>query len=136
MKSNKAIGTLWEYQFFTKALELGHGVYIPAGDNLPVDCVVGANGLLKRVQIKGTRRVQQDKKGFGRYKIIAGTGQSSKKPIDCDEVDIVAVYLSGADTWYIIPCEELGGKVSLWFYPDNLESKAKYEKYREAWGLI
>ena len=136
MKSNKALGTIWEYQFFTKALELGHGLYVPAGDNLPVDCVIGSNGGLKRVQIKGTARNQKDNAGFGRYKIIAGTGQSSKKPIDCNEVDIIAVYLNNADTWYIVPCEELNGKVALWFYPDNPDSKAKYEKYKEAWDLL
>jgi hypothetical protein len=136
MKSNKSLGTLWEYQFFTKALDLGLGLYIPAGDNLPVDCVLSSNGNLKRVQIKGTTKNHEDGQGFGRYKIIAGTGQSSKKPLDCREVDILAVYLKAADTWYIVPCNALDGKVSLWFYPDNPDSKAKYEKYKEAWDLI
>lgn len=136
MTSNKSLGTIWEYKFFAKALEFGHGVYIPAGDNLPVDCILSSEGSLKRVQIKGTTKNQEDSKGFGRYKIIAGTGQSSKKPIDCREVDILAVYLKNADLWYIIPCKALNGKVSLWFYPDNPESTAKFEKYKEAWDLI
>ena len=53
--ANKARGTVYEYKFFTKALDLGYDVFIPAGDNLPIDCIVqNGAGKLYKVQIKGT----------------------------------------------------------------------------------
>lgn len=134
---NKKKGSVWEYGFFAEAMKRGYDVFIPAGDHLPIDCVVqNSAGQLLKVQVKGTTRNCPDKRNFARYKVLAGTGSSSKSPLDCTKVDILAVYVACLDVWYIIPCMALDGKVGLWFYPDNQKSKAKYETYKEAWDCL
>ena len=110
---------MYEYKFFSKILEKGYDLFIPAGDNLPIDCIVqnGAGNLYK-VQIKGTASENREggRTGKKRYKVLAATGQSSKTSIDCTKVDILAAYVEPVNTWYIIPCLEIGAK-SVWFYP-------------------
>jgi hypothetical protein len=135
---NKTAGTAWEYNFFAKALERGLDVFIPAGDDLPVDCmIVNSAGTVYRVQCKGTS-VNNKTKGeyHDRFKIIAGTGRSSKLPIDCTKVDIVACYIAPTKTWYLVPCVELEGAVSMWFYPNNPDSKSKYARFKDNWEIF
>lgn len=135
---NKRAGVLYEYEFFTRALKQSLEVFIPAGDHLPVDClVVNSDEKIFRVQIKGTSKKYKDygdqKRNYDRYKVSAGTGQRSKNPIDCIKVDILAVYIEPEDLFYIVPCESLGGTIGPWFYPTLTDTKAKYEVYKENW---
>ena len=135
--NNKKVGTAWEYEFFARILDLGYDLFIPAGDNLPQDCIVGNSaGKLFKVQIKGTTRAYPDKRSTPRYKICAGTGAKSKTPIDCTKVDLLAVYIASRDVWYLIPCLELTETVGCWFYPDNEDSKARFEIYRDNWSYF
>ncbi len=135
---NKTAGTAWEYDFFARALERGLDVFIPAGDDLPVDChIVNSAGTIYRVQCKGTA-VNNKTVGeyHDRYKIIAGTGRSSKNPIDCTKVDVVACYIAPVKTWYFVPCLELEGSISMWFYPNNEKSKSRYARFKENWEVF
>lgn len=136
--TNKEAGVVWEYKFFSRVLDLGHKLYIPAGDNLATDCVIAkrGDGGLVRVQVKGTTRINKKLSGLPRYQIIAGSGSKSKTPIDCSEVDLLSVYIAPEDTWYLIPCPALNGKKSLWFYPNSADSKARFEQYKEAWDIL
>lgn len=137
--ANKALGTVYEYKFFSKILELGYDLFTPAGDNLPIDCIVqNGAGKLYKVQVKGTS--SENREGgrnvkSKRYKVLAATGQSSKMSIDCTKVDILAAYVEPVDTWYIIPCLEISAK-SVWFYPHIENSKAMTERYKEQWDLF
>lgn len=137
--ANKTAGTVYEYKFFSKILELGYDLFTPAGDNLPIDCIVqNGAGKLYKVQIKGT--ASENREGgrnarSKRYKILAATGQSSKESIDCTKVDILAAYVQPVDTWYIIPCLEISAK-SVWFYPHIENSKSMSERYKEQWDLF
>ena len=138
--ANKTRGTVYEYKFFSKALDLGYDVFIPAGDNLPIDCIVqNGAGKLYKVQIKGTasenREGGRSPGSRKRYKVLAATGQSAKLSIDCTKVDILAAYVDPVDAWYIIPCLEIGAK-SVWFYPHIENSRAMTEKHREHWDLF
>lgn len=131
--ANKSAGTVYEYKFFAKILEKGYDLFLPAGDNLPIDCIVqNGAGKLYKVQIKGTASENVKSK---RYKVLAATGQSSKVSMDCTKVDILAAYVEPVDTWYIIPCLEIGAK-SVWFYPHIENSKSMSERYREQWDLF
>ena len=138
--ANKAKGVVFEYKFFSKVLELGYDVFIPAGDNLPIDCIVqNGAGRLYKVQIKGTASENRESgrnKTARRYKVLAATGQSSKEALDCTKVDILAAYVEPVDSWYIIPCLELSGTKSVWFYPHFQDSKSKTAKYLECWDLF
>ena len=137
--ANKTAGTVYEFKFFSKILELGYDLFMPAGDNLPIDCIVqNGAGKLYKVQVKGTgsenREGSRNAKSK-RYKVLAATGQSSKMSIDCTKVDILAAYVEPVDTWYIIPCLEIGAK-SVWFYPHIEKSKSMTERYKEKWDLF
>lgn len=136
--ANKTAGTVYEYKFFSKILEKGYDLFLPAGDNLPIDCIVqnGAGNLYK-VQIKGTASENREggRTGKKRYKVLAATGQSSKMSIDCTKVDILAAYVEPVNTWYIIPCLEIGAK-SVWFYPHIENSRSMTERFKEEWDLF
>ena len=135
--NNKSVGTAWEYEFFARILDLGYDLFIPAGDNLPQDCIVGNSaGKLFKVQIKGTTRTCPDKRNTPRYKICAGSGAKSKVPIDCTKVDLLAVYIAPKNLWYLIPCLELNGSVGCWFYPDKEDSQARLECFKDNWGYF
>jgi len=136
--ANKTAGTVYEFKFFSKILELGYDLFMPAGDNLPLDCIVqNGAGKLYKVQIKGTASENREggRTGKKRYKVLAATGQSSKMSIDCTKVDILAAYVEPVDTWYIIPCLEIRAK-SVWFYPHIENSKSMTERYKEQWDLF
>ena len=59
-----------------------------------------------------------------------------KMSIDCTKVDILAAYVEPVDKWYIIPCLELSGTKSVWFYPHHEGSKSKSAQYLECWDLF
>lgn len=136
--ANKSAGTVYEFKFFSKILELGYDLFIPAGDNLPIDCIVqNGAGKLYKVQIKGTNSENREggRTAKKRYKVLAATGKSSKMSIDCTKVDILAAYVDPVDTWYIIPCLEIGAK-SVWFYPHIENSRSMTERFKEEWDLF
>ena len=130
----KALGALFEQRFVLKCLEHGLHPFSPIEEGLPQDTLVmnQANEVL-RVQIKGTKTPIKKWK-TDRYRITAGTGNSSKKAIDCDRVDILAAHVD-PDIWYIIPCPELSS-VSVWLYPYDENSSGQYERFRDRWDLL
>lgn len=137
---NKKAGTVYEYKFFAKMLEYGYNVYTPLGDHLPCDCIVeNSAGRKYSVQIKGTASANREggrNVNSKRFKVIAGTGQHSKSHIDCTKIDILVAYVQPVDSWYIIPCVELDGVKSVWFYPFQENSKARSERFKEKWDLF
>jgi hypothetical protein len=136
--ANKSAGTVYEYKFFSKILEKGYDLFIPAGDNLPIDCLVqNGAGKLYKVQVKGTASEYREggRTGKQRYKVLAATGQKSKTSIDCTKVDILAAYVEPVNIWYIIPCLEISAK-SVWFYPHIENSRSMTERYKEQWDLF
>lgn len=135
----KRRGSLYEQTFFTEALARNLEVFTPLGDYLPQDCLVmNQAGKIFKVQIKGTRDKVIDKanKGLGRYMVTTASGTSKKMTIDCTKVDILAAYVEAIPTWYIIPCLEINQALRISLYAHNPSSKAKHEKYREAWDLF
>jgi hypothetical protein len=135
----KRRGSLYEQTFFTEALARNLEVFTPLGDYLPQDCLVmNQAGKIFKVQIKGTKDKVFDKpnKGQGRYMVTTASGTSKKMTIDCTKVDILAAYIEAIPTWYIIPCLEINQAVRISLYAHNPSSKAKHEKYREAWDLF
>ena len=135
----KRRGSLYEQTFFTEALARNLEVFTPLGDYLPQDCLVmNQAGKIFKVQIKGTKDKVFDKsnKGQGRYMVTTASGTAKKMTIDCTKVDILAAYVEAIPTWYIIPCLEINQALRISLYAHNPSSKAKHEKYREAWDLF
>jgi len=135
----KRKGNLYEQTFFTEALTRNLEVFTPLGDYLPQDCLVmNQAGKIFKVQIKGTKDKVIDKAngGLGRYMITTATGTAKKMTLDCTKVDVLAAYVESIPTWYIIPCLEINQALRISLYAHNPSSKAKHEKYREAWDLF
>ena len=130
----KALGTLFEQRFVLKCLEHGLHPFSPIEEGLPQDLLVmnQTNDVL-RVQIKGTKTPINDLK-TPRYKITAATGQSVKRPIDCERIDIVVAHID-PDHWYIIPCDEVKS-VRVWLYPFDENSVGQYERFRDRWDFL
>ena len=138
-KNTKRKGYIYEQIFFTEALKNGLEVFCPLGDHLPVDCiVVNSAGRKFNVQIKGSEKssVSERKNGCARYKFSTTTGRVVKYPLDCTKVDVVAIFCADIDAWYLIPCLAIDGALTVAVYPHNPDSKAKHEKYREAWEIF
>ncbi len=136
--NNKRAGVYYETCFVTEAMKQGFDVFSPIGDHLPQDFILQNKlGKLFRVQVKGTwNKTTHEKRKTPRYKIIAASGSSGKIPIDCNKVDVLAAFIAEHDTWYLIPCQELRNNLSLWFYPDAVKTKARLEKFKEAWSIF
>jgi len=136
-KNTRRKGYIWEQVFFTEALKHGLEVFTPLGDYHPQDCIVlNSSGRKFNVQVKGTSQKQfcKKNKGLGRYKVTCTTGISTA--IDCDKVDVVAVYCADIELWYLIPCLALEGSTVVAMYPHNPNSEAKHEKYRDYWDIF
>jgi hypothetical protein len=94
------------------------------------------NGLLTRplapkpyrIQVRATRTLEDGmySVNFTRYRY------RRYSPVDAD---FIAAFVSPEDAWYIIPVSAAGFVMSIRLAPHR-PSRAKYEKYREAWHLL
>lgn len=129
----KRRGSQYEAAFATQALKRGLDILEPYGDYMPYDVMVqNGDGRILRVQVKGTGNQIKNKPG---YKVIAATGNSTKTPINPDEVDVLAAYVEPEDTWYVIPVVKLKGNVSVYLNP-NTKRNGRYEVWKEAWNVF
>ncbi len=62
--SSKAQGSYYESLFTTECLKRGISVSQPEGDYLPYDVITDSRLGLKKVQIKGTARVDSGSRGY------------------------------------------------------------------------
>ena len=123
------IGTIAEKKFALKALESDCCIYEPVVDRDGCDFVVQKGADLVKVQVKST--VKRSTRGDW-YRIGVKCGSNCEKYTK-DSFDYLAVYIYERNLWYIIPFNELTGK-TLRLDPDRVENK--YNKYKEAWGLV
>ena len=68
--------------------------------------------------------------------ITTSSGTSKKVTLDCTKIDVLAAYIEDITSWYIIPCLEVNQALRISLYGNNPNSKAKHEKYKEAWDLF
>ena len=129
----KRRGSQYEAAFATQALKRGLDILEPYGDYMPYDLMVqNGDGRILRVQVKGTGNQIKNKPG---YNVIAASGNSTKTPINPDEVDVLAAYVEPEDTWYVIPVVKLKGNVSVYLNPKT-KRNGRYEVWREAWNVF
>jgi hypothetical protein len=130
IKDKKKRGEWAESVFLVRAGEEGLPASKPWGDSSSYDCVVGRPGKFVAVQVKCT--IAKLKRGEGYICSVC----SSHKPYPPGSFDFVAAYVVVEDAWYIIPEKEIRGLKSISLCTAGLGSEAKYEPYREAWGLL
>lgn len=130
IKDKKERGEWAESVFIARVTEEGLPASKPWGDTRSYDCVVGRPGKFVAVQVKCTIARLESGEGYN------CSVCSSHKPYPPGSFDFVAAYVIPEDAWYIIPEKEIRGLKSISLCTAGLGSEAKYEQYREAWGLL
>lgn len=128
--TRKRRGEAAEAAFLARATALGFSVCIPWGDSNRYDSVVELDRGLLRVQVKSATRFAET-----RYRVP--TTGSSGKVYTSAEIDLFVAYIIPENIWYIIPIQAIHQRKSIRFYPHTRrQSRAMFEKYREAWCLL
>ena len=128
IKDKKERGEWAESVFLARATEEGLPASKPWGDTRSYDCVVGRPGKFVAVQVKCT--VFKNPEGEGYICSVC----SSHKAYRPGAFNFLAAYVIPEDVWYIIPAKEIRGLKSISLC--TVGGEAKYEPYREAWGLL
>jgi hypothetical protein len=128
--TRKRRGEAAQAAFLAKATTLNSGVCIPWGDSERYDTVVDFGRALFRVQVKSATAYSEN-----RYRVK--TTGASGKVYTSKEIDFFVAYIVPENIWYIIPIQAIGHRKGIRFYPTSRrQSKAMFEKYREAWCLL
>jgi hypothetical protein len=129
---NKKDGIYYEQLFIAEALKRGLDVCLTLGDNLPYDVVIMNGAKSTRVQIKGCGGSVPGDGGKPRFQYTLARGRVNK--VINIEYDIFAGFTRhhSGESWYIIPRRYLKFK-TVKVYPDNINSGAKYEKFKGGW---
>jgi hypothetical protein len=128
--TRKRLGEAAEAAFLARATALGFSVCIPWGDSNRYDSVVELNHGLLRVQVKSATRYAET-----RYRVK--TTGANGKVYTSKEIDFFVAYVVPENIWYIIPIQAIGQRKGVRFYPHTRrQSRAMFEKYREAWCLL
>jgi PD-(D/E)XK endonuclease len=128
--TRKRRGEAAEAAFLARATHLGFSVCIPWGDSNRYDSVVELDRGFLRVQVKSATRYAES-----RYRVK--TTGANGRVYTSKEIDFFVAYLVPENIWYIIPIQAIGQRKGIRFYPHTRrQSRAMYEKYREAWCLL
>jgi hypothetical protein len=128
--TRKRRGEAAEAAFLARATHLGFSVSIPWGDSNRYDSVVELNHGLLRVQVKSAALYAET-----RYRVK--TTGASGKIYTSKEIDFFVGYIVPENIWYIVPIQAIGQRKGIRFYPHTRrQSRAIFEKYREAWCLL
>ena len=130
LRNTKAAGDLTEVRFLLAAMALGLVVGRPYGDNARYDFFVDGGRRISRVQVKLCGGLSAD----GKYHVNCGRHTLEGNVAYTEhEIDFLAVYLATKGRWYIIPVEELRGRVGLYIPKDG---GGEFAKYEEAWEFL
>lgn len=148
------IGQSGEFRVCSELIMQGLTPYLPAVDS-GIDIIIGESG--KRLQVKTSRKPSYSKRDYSwRYSFSIrqlqfrkgdkGVYKRSFTRKDYREVDYFVFCLIEHNTFYVVPENEIGEKVSFCIntpdeqrtYKRNPDAvnKSKYEKYRNAWDLL
>jgi hypothetical protein len=127
----KRRGELAEAAFLHRAAGLGLTVAKPWGDSNRFDFIVETGGRMVRVQVKSAYSGNK----WGAY-IFHAHGSSHTDVYTPRDIDFLAAYIAPEDLWYILPIDVLRGRVSCQLFPRSRRRLSRYERYREAWGLM
>jgi hypothetical protein len=128
--TRKRRGEAAEAAFLARATYLGFSVLVPWGDSDRYDSVVDFGHGLLRVQVRSATRYAET-----RYRV--NTTGASGKVYTSKEIDFFVAYVVPENIWYVIPIQAVRQRKGIRFYPHTRrQSRAIFEKYREAWCLL
>jgi hypothetical protein len=128
--SPKELGELAEAEFLRRALGMGMAIAKPWGESRAYDFIVDDEGRLCRVQVKAAFREGPQ----GGYSLRAY--RSSEKCYTSKEIDALAGYAAPENAWYLFPVRVIKKVKSLKLFPGSKGRRSKFEKWREAWGVV
>ncbi len=129
LRHRKSKGEWAEIEFMSRAIGLGLTVCRPFGENHRFDFLVFAgSGKVSRVQVKSSWTKRQNVYQFK----TSGSG----RPYRRGEVDFIVVLVVPEEAWYVIPAEVVRGRDCATVSPHIRNTRARLEKYREAWKLL
>jgi hypothetical protein len=137
--NSKHVGEIAEMQFMLEAARRGFGVARPFANNQRYDVILDAPRRLWRVQVKASGA--EHHAGFA----VRACWRTTHKhmPYTSKQIDFLAVVIQGRRMlgrriWYLIPVRALGGRLHINLYPFGCrkDGEQRFEKYREAWGLL
>ena len=127
-------GELAEIAFLGRATALGYIVNKPFGHAAPYDFLIERGGRALRIQVKSTW-VRYKWTGYavrvGHFDVRWGCTAYKRS-----EVDFIAAYVAPEDVWYVIPIRAIRGGNTISLFPHVAGSRARYERYREAWERL
>jgi len=126
----KELGELAEAEFLRRALGMGMAIAKPWGESRAYDFIVDDEGRLCRVQVKAAFREGPQ----GGYSLRAY--RSSEKCYTEKEIDALAGYAAPENAWYFFPVRVIRKVKSLKLFPGSKGRRSKFEKWREAWGVV
>ena len=125
--TRKRRGEAAEAAFLARATHLGFSVCIPWGDSDRYDSVVELDRGFLRVQVKSATLYAEN-----RYRVK--TTGANGRVYTSKEIDFFVGYVVPENIWYIVPIQAIGRRKGIRFYPTTRrQSRAHFEKYREAW---
>ena len=128
--TRKRRGEAAEAAFLARATHLGFSVCLPWGDSDRYDSVVELDRGFLRVQVKSATRYAETRY---RVKTTGANGQVYTSA----EIDFFVAYIVPENLWYVIPIPAIAHRKGVRFYPHTRrQSRAMFEKYREAWCLL
>ncbi len=111
-----------------KATSLGFIVSRPYGAKSFDFVVCLPKGRFSRVQVKSVSTIHG---GVYRVRTCGSHGRLYRR----GEVDFIVAYVVPEDAWYVIPLSEISYRMA-YLSPHIRGSRSRWEKYREAWGLL
>ena len=136
LRSRCRKGDLSEALFVAHAVRMGFNVCKPLNSDCPFDLMVEAMGRVTRVQLKSMwGKVHHNTYGV----LVAQTRPRTVRgyrPYHPRTIDYFALYVAQEDAWYIVPRRAVGERLVVCLFPHRSKSKAKFEKYRDAWHLL
>lgn len=109
---NCKVGDIAEMKFQLQAALRGFAISKPFGGSSQYDYILDNGTKLFRVQVKSCMRSQ---KGNTKATYQIGSKMNGNKPYTEKEIDVLVAYSFDADCWWIVPVDEIGGRLSLVF---------------------
>ena len=128
--TRKQRGEMAEAAFLAKAAALGFRVAKPWGESSRYDLIVDNGTRLLRVQVKSAHGAGE----YGGYTFHAHGNTS--RAYKASEIDVLAAYVVPVEAWYLFPVEEFRKYKSMKLFPMSRRRRSKFEKFREAWGIV
>ena len=107
--NSRMIGNVGESVAISEFVKMGVDVFIPFGQNTPVDILVLIDDEILKIQVKTTQKVKNGKMSFDLCRTNGFTGKSI--PYSKNEVDYIFLYCIENDYKGIVPFSEVDGKV-------------------------